>query len=71
MASSINIPIPKVKAIRVRRFKSYPKTSIIKNVPNMLVGIAKADIAVALKLPKNKNTISVVKTTPKIISNLT
>ena len=71
IASSINIPIPSVRASSVRRFRSKPKTSMIKNVPTMLAGIASAAMTVALKLRKKKKTMTTVSATPSIMSNLT
>ena len=71
IASSINIPIARVSPISVKRFKSYPKASIIAKVPITEVGIAKAETKVAVTFRKNKNTIITARNAPKIRSNLT
>lgn len=48
------IPMAKVRPISVKRFKSYPRASIIANVMTD-VGIARADTIVAVTLRKSKN----------------
>ena len=71
IASSIKIPIARVRPIRVKRFKSYPKASIIANVPITEVGIAKADTIVAVTFRKKRKTIRTARNAPKIRSNRT
>ena len=71
MASSTKMPILKVSAMKVKRFKSKPIKSMRKKVEMMEVGIAMDAMSVALLLRKNKNTISTVKTMPKSMSSIT
>ena len=71
MASSTKMPMLKVRAMKVKRFKSKPIKSMRKKVEIMEVGMAMEAIKVALLLRKNKNTIITVKTIPSNISSMT
>ena len=71
MASSTKMPMLKVRAMKVKRFKSKPIISMRKKVEMMEVGMAMEAIKVALLFRKNKNTMMMVKTMPSSISLMT
>ena len=69
IASSMIIPIDKVKAVRVKIFKVWSLQPITAKTPNIDTGREIAAMIVKVKFLKNTNTIKEAKKQPKIKSN--
>ena len=71
MASSIRMPMARLRAIRVSTFRVKPKAAMTMKAPNTEIGRARPVITVLRQECRNRNTMAMVSRPPSIIVSCT